>query len=81
MLNIKKICKELEEAVEGDDVDPVEIMTLIEIFVDRVNTKSVSLLQKRLFLLTIVDVFQKQKKVMALIGWDLAIQLLSLIHI
>lgn len=79
MLNIKKICKELEEAVEGDDVDPVEIMTLIEIFVDRVNTKSVSLLQKRLFLLTIVDVFQKQKKVMALIGWDLAIQLMKFV--
>lgn len=79
MLNVKKICRELEEALNVDEVDPVEIMTLIEIFVDKVNTRRVSPLQKRLFLLTVVDAFQRHKKVLAMIGWDLAVQLMKFI--
>lgn len=80
MLNIKKICQELKEAFESDDNDPVAIMTLIEIFVDKVNVKSVPLIQKRLFLLTLLELLDNHKDVLSQIGWDLPFQLMKFLN-
>ncbi|KAG0668714.1 hypothetical protein C6P45_004489 [Maudiozyma exigua] len=80
MLNIKKICKELQEAFESEENDPVAIMTLIEIFVDKVNVKSVSLIQKRLFLLTLLELLENHKDVLSQIGWDLPFQLMKFLN-
>ena len=80
MLNIKKICTELKAAFESDENDPVAIMTLIEIFVDKVNVKSVSLIQKRLFLLTLLELLENNKDILSQIGWDLPFQLTKFLN-
>ncbi|SMN19119.1 similar to Saccharomyces cerevisiae YGL060W YBP2 Central kinetochore associated protein that mediates mitotic progression [Maudiozyma saulgeensis] len=80
MLNIKRICNELQEAFESDDSDPVAIMTLIEIFIDKVNVKSVPFVQKRLFLLTLLELLENHKDILAQIGWDLPFQLMKFLN-
>ena len=80
MLNVKKICKELQEAFESEENDPVAIMTIIEIFVDKVSANSVSLVQKRLFLLTLLELLENNKEILAQIGWDLPFQLMKFLN-
>lgn len=80
MLNIRKVCRELTDAFDSDEYDAVAIMTLIEILVDRVNIKSVPLTHKRLFLLTLIDLLDSHKEILAQISWDLPVQMMKFLN-